>query len=179
MRGARNGTRRRVSRCALVSRRFLTLLLALSLWHAPVPWFHAHDLLGPDVDHIAQLHRHVDAFHASEIAAGESHLELHAHLILPWERDADPDDPGSPHVPGSDDFDVALLTVDTASTLSAKVVGRALDLLTSSVSQREFALADDGLVWEASLRASSHGTHFFETYGSSVSIGDLVSVRLC
>jgi len=168
-----------VSFCALWGRRFLALLLALSLWHAPVPWVHAHDLRGPDVDHIGQLHRHVDVFHSSEIAAGQSHLELHAHLILPWERDADPNHPGTPHSPGSDEFDFVLPSADTSASLSVKLVGPAADLLVANVLSSGFVLADSTLTWEASLRASSHGSHFFETYGSSVSIGDLVSVRLC
>jgi len=161
------------------ARRLLAALLVVSLWHAPVPWIHAHALRGGDVDHIEQLHRHVDAFHATEIAAGQLRLELHAHLILPWERVPTPDAPGAPHVPGSDDLDYALLSADSGATLSAKSAGAVSpdsfgNLMTSQVIDSFLRQAP-----ESSLRGISCGSHFFETYGCSVSIGDLVSVRLC
>ena len=160
-------------------RRALALMLIVSLWHAPVPWIHAHELHGTDVDHVEQLHRHVDAFHATEIAAGQLRLDLHAHLILPWERVPTPDAPGTPHVPGSDDLEFALLSVGTGASLSAKSAGPAAPELLGNLLASLMIGSSVRQAPESSLRGISRGSHFFETYGCSVSIGDLVSVRIC
>src|SRR5574337_1804227 len=71
-------------------RRTIRTLLLLSLWHAPVPWVHAHDLTGPTVDLVYSLHRHVDKYHVRDVQHGALHLDLHTHLILPWSHERSP-----------------------------------------------------------------------------------------
>src|SRR5262245_9754318 len=98
LRRRRRVTLRRAGDCIRFAVR---LALLLSLWHAPIPWIHAHDLIGPSVEHLDSLHRHVEEFHAGERSHGEAHLDLHAHLILPWGGGLD-----SRHSPdGSDEED--------------------------------------------------------------------------
>src|SRR5262249_55342873 len=64
--------------------RILRVVLALSLWHAPIPWVHAHEIDGPEVDHSLVLSRHVAEFHSRELSQGERRLDWHMHLVLPW-----------------------------------------------------------------------------------------------
>src|SRR5262245_48904412 len=59
------------------------LWLVLSLWHAPIPWFHSHEI-SDSAEHAGFLSRHVHEFHADEMAQGEAHPGWHWHLILPW-----------------------------------------------------------------------------------------------
>jgi|GEM_PF-2388322 len=60
------------------------LLLVLSMWHAPLPCVHTHDIVGPFVEHVLSLARHVDHFHLAEVEHGQRHLGWHVHLVLPW-----------------------------------------------------------------------------------------------
>lgn len=158
----------------------LRTLLVLSLWHAPIPWVHAHDLIGPDVEHIAELHQHVDRFHAEEVRHGESHLDLHTHLIYPWGRHHSPGAPDDSEPAGSDDGDFLLLAGTSSGVTSSKTFGqptdRAIDVI-APVDQGPAAHAAVG--GHAPLICLSRGAHFLETYGRAVSSRDLFGVRLC
>ncbi len=83
----------------------LRVMIVLSLWHAPIPWVHAHDLEGPAVDRLGMLSQHVAEFHAREVSLGAQRLEWHTHLILPWclvHHFPCPD--SDEREPGADDF---------------------------------------------------------------------------
>ncbi|MSR57828.1 MAG: hypothetical protein EXS05_09155 [Planctomycetaceae bacterium] len=167
---------RRCSRRATVG---MQMLLALSLWHAPIPWVHAHELQGPQVENSPALHEHVDHFHSHDVAKGETHLDLHTHLILPWDCDRDSD--GSPHPaerPGCRDDDFVPLAGSAGSSL--KAIGqptiRALGDLAFAGSLPAMPRPEGG---DEPVFSLTRGRHFFETFGSSVSVRDLICVRLC
>lgn len=159
--------------------RCLVCCVTLSLWHAPIPWLHAHDLRGPSVEHSELLHRHVDEFHLDELDRGEEHLALHSHLLLPWKPDPHDSRPGSDSGgPCSDEMLLGL-------TLGASDGGLQKGLSPSS--DRAFGIGllhavpvlnglPHGGAPQFGLR---HGRHFFETFGRAVSITDLLGVRLC
>jgi hypothetical protein len=71
------------------------------MWHAPLPWVHSHDIVGPFVEHVLSLARHVDHFHLAEVEHGQRHLGWHVHLVLPWNASQTSDCPGDDlsHVP--------------------------------------------------------------------------------
>ncbi|HTI51974.1 MAG TPA: hypothetical protein VL475_13515 [Planctomycetaceae bacterium] len=162
-------------------RRMVRALLLLSLWHAPIPWVHAHDLAGPSVDHVASLHRHVDAFHARDIEHGEFHLDLHAHLVLPWSHDRQPlHGPGGPELPDSDDSDFVLEMGGGAAGSTLKALGRPIDPNFDPLRMAGDLATRGPSAWSAAPGVSrSQGRHFFETFGRSVSVGDLICVRVC
>jgi hypothetical protein len=168
-------------RLQVITRQALTTLLVLSLWHAPVPWVHAHDLVGPVVDHVPALHRHVDEFHATEVEHGDEHLDLHAHWILPWQRAHDPvQAPGHPGGDSSDDDGFLFRVAGAATGPTLKSVGqpagRSFDGLSPALGMSVRQRLPFG---NAPAFALSHGRHFFETYGRAVSVGDLLGVRVC
>jgi hypothetical protein len=155
--------------------------LLLSLWHAPVPWVHAHDLTGRSVDEVRSLHRHVDEFHARDVELGERHLDLHAHLILPWSHEREPfHRPGCPEGPDPDDSDFVLEIASGSAGSTPKAIGRPVDphfdplRSVSEVISRGHSAAS-----AARWISLGHGRHFFETFGRSVSVGDLICVRVC
>jgi hypothetical protein len=156
-------------------------LLLLSLWHAPIPWLHAHDLSGPSVEHRAALHRHVDEFHAAELEHGEAHLGLHAHFILPWGHGHDPQHaPNGSDPADSDEDDFLVWFGGTPAGAPVKVVGQPTDRALGCVSAfDEQPAAERPTGGSAPLFSLSRGRHFFETYGQKVSAGDLFGVRLC
>ena len=162
--------------------RALSALVVLSLWHAPIPWVHAHDLEGPRVEQLQILSRHVAEFHARELSRGQTHLDWHVHLVLPWcmvHHDSCPDD--KHHGPNSDDYFGTLKIGATAAALSARTIGQPSD---RAFLVRDVVL-DGGLtapqgVGTCDLDQALHRrSHFFETYGDSISVRDLVGVRLC
>jgi hypothetical protein len=153
----------------------------LSLWHAPVPWVHAHDLTGPSVDLVYSLHRHVDKYHTRDVQYGARHLDLHTHLILPWSHERPPcHAPGCPELPDSHDSDFVLELGSVASASSLKAIGRPIDPNFAPLRSIGEMLPRGQWAVCAALHASpGYGRHFFETFGGSVSIGDLIAVRTC
>jgi hypothetical protein len=159
----------------------LRAVLAVSLWHAPIPWVHAHEIEGPQVTRLRLLSEHVAEFHARELSQGAQELDWHVHLILPWclvhhfpcpnddERD-----------PGSDDyFDGAMVSV--AGMSSAKMIGQpaARAFLGGHPVSDQPVVLPETIGAHAALAALGRGTHFFETYGRPHAVRDLVAVRLC
>jgi hypothetical protein len=160
----------------------LRALVVLSLWHAPIPWVHAHDLDGPQVEQLKLLSQHVAAFHAGDIGLGQTRTDWHVHLVLPWcmlHHGPCPND--DRHGPDSDDFFGTVKIGAAASPLSARAIGQPID---RAFLVRDLAL-DHGLASPRGAascvldQAVHRGTHFFETYGRSISVSDLVGVRLC
>jgi hypothetical protein len=95
---------------SIVSRMTLVLrcALILSMWNAPIPWFHTHDLVGPEVAQQQALAVHVDRFHAAELRLGQVSHEWHLHWILPWNPQAIPCDPEGESAPASPAEDVLI-----------------------------------------------------------------------
>jgi hypothetical protein len=161
--------------------RVLRAVLALSLWHAPIPWVHAHEIDGPDVDHSQVLSLHVAEFHSHELNQGEKKLDWHMHLVLPWcliHHLACPDQEQRDQ--GSDDY-VGGARFSAVGSNGAKAV---IDPATRAF-RAEDLTTEDG-IWlttaagvNTSISAIARGQHFFETYGRTQSVRDLVGVRLC
>jgi hypothetical protein len=155
-------------------------MLALSLWHAPIPWVHVHDLEGPQVDRLESLSQHVAEFHSHDIASGRSRLTWHAHLVLPWSLNHHfPCPDGDRREPGSDDF-VGIRT-SAAGMNTAQAIGQPI---TRAFLATDVALeAGLSILAEraslAQLAATGRAAHFFETYGRASAIRDLAGVRLC
>ena len=159
----------------------MRVLIAVSLWHAPIPWVHSHDLEGPQVDRLEVLSQHVAEFHASDLGQAENRLNWHFHLVLPWclvhhFPCPDNEDRGA----GSDEF-VASMKMGAASQASGKVLGeptvRAFLNAAGGLAHSTLLLGSAGP--SLAIAARTRGTHFFETYGRSASVRDLVGVRLC
>jgi hypothetical protein len=155
-------------------------MLVLSLWHAPIPWVHTHDLDGPDVARLAMLTQHVAAFHARELGLGEQRLDWHVHLVLPWCMIHHLPCPESDdHEPGADDF-FGGVKVCSAGMSSGETLGAPMTraFLAGDLASALAARFSDAAGTEPSIRARGLGRHFFETYGAA-SVRDLVGVRLC
>lgn len=181
----------------------LRTLLVLSMWHAPVPWLHAHDLAGPIVEQSGSLARHIDEFHAGEAAHGREaghgqtgrgeqtgcgemgHLDTeigwHTHLVLPWcltHRSPCPVDR-----PAGDDEGHFASGLKFGMVLPAPIpvsVGYAVTGAYVPVAEL-CALAHplQGLAVPVPADARNAALQFMGTYGCSVSLGDLLSVRVC
>jgi hypothetical protein len=161
--------------------RALRVMMVLSLWHAPIPWVHVHEIAGPAVERLASLSQHVAVFHARDLSWGNTSLDWHTHLVLPWclnhQHNCPADDDRDP---GSDDI-LGCTKVIAGAVVASQAFGQP--------TTRAF-LADGILADEAALIERATGTgsgqvgpsqirHFFETYGCSVAVRDLMSVRLC
>lgn len=156
-------------------------MLLLSFWHAPIPWVHAHDLTGPVAERVASLHRHIDTFHAAQVEHGERHLDLHAHLVLPWGRQYDSEPaPGDRHGSETDDVDFLVRYGGAPTGSSQTHIGQPTDRAFGSPhAAAGLYAAERSVLSNAPLFSLSHGRHFFETFGRAVSIRDLLGVRLC
>lgn len=160
--------------------RALRVLLALSLWHAPIPWVHVHDLEGPQVEHRQSLAKHIAEFHSGDLAWGRSRLDWHAHLVLPWSLNHHlPCPDGDRHEHESDDF--AAPKPRPAGVTSDQAIGQP----TTRAFLAGDVVVDEGLSISIEAGAMAHtaaisrGAHFFETYGRASAIRDLAGVRLC
>jgi len=162
------------------SSRFLRVVLVLSLWHAPIPWVHTHDLDGPEVARLESLSQHVAEFHARELSLGAERLEWHTHLVLPWclvHHFPCPD--SDEREPGADDY-FGSVTIGAAGTNSGGMIGaptsRAFlaDGLASDLAARLPNVVQSG----QSILARAPNRHFFDPYGAAA-VRDLVGVRLC
>jgi len=163
-----------------VCSRLLSLALVLSLWHAPIPWVHVHDLEGPQVERLQLLSQHVADFHARDLSQGTARLAWHAHLVLPWCLvHHSPCPKGDEREPGADDF-----LGSVKITAVGAVVGDAIGQPTTRAFLAGVPVADQLLTESYSPGAATDGAarsgrHFFETYGRSDAVRDLVGVRLC
>jgi hypothetical protein len=160
--------------------RILRVILAMSLWHAPIPWVHVHDLEGPQVDHRQSLAQHVAEFHSRDLAWGHSQLDWHAHLVLPWSLNHHlPCPDRDHHEPASDDF--VAVKLQGAGISLTKAIGeptsRAFVADVVAAHAQGAISVQPGAI--AQILAGSPGSHFFETYGRSSAIRDLAGVRLC
>jgi hypothetical protein len=172
------GLRRSLTR---LTGRTLRVVLVLSLWHAPIPWVHAHEIDGPDVDHLQVLSRHVAEFHSRELNQGEKTLDWHMHLVLPWclvHHLPCPDQQQGE--PNSDDY----VGGARCSAVASNVVKTVIQPASRAFRAEDLATSDG--IWLASaagvntaISAIARGQHFFETYGRTHSVRDLVGVRLC
>ena len=71
-------------RSGLIARYALRVCLVLSLWHAPLPWFHVHAVEAAVVAQTPWLAEHVEEFHAELLEQTTASLGWHVHLVLPW-----------------------------------------------------------------------------------------------
>lgn len=175
--------RRRSTSGTLAARSIASLrvLLVLSLWHAPFPWMHEHDLEGSVVESMGHLARHVDEYHGDALRRGETHCGWHVHLVCPSAMD--PSGKCQQSAPGDAPSDE----------------GQVCGVLKFAVSRTNARAADDAGFLDAGKTLSSlplawmpiqrptltAGTgvrpppHFLGTYGDSVALGTLLGVCLC
>lgn len=186
MRGSKDTTGRtfRGRRPGPVSSRpakFGRILLVLSLWHAPIPWLHHHDLEGPAVAHTPALYSHVHEFHPAAAEQGLSHSDWHAHLLLPWCHEALPcseeDNLPLPHDALPEDCiacraDSAPAQSAAALELSPKLADDICAAICSS--QRAGLRATD-----RGIPTAAWGGHFLSAGECAKSLVDLLSVRRC
>lgn len=159
----------------------LRTLLVLSMWHAPIPWVHAHDLAGPIVDQGGTLARHVEEFHAGLDHHGEGDIGWHTHLVLPWclshhapcPLDRQGDESETHYLSG-----LKFGVVQPAPTPVS--MGHALAVAYLPVSELcALAHPHNRLSMPIGPNARNRALHFLGTYGGSVSLGDLLSVHVC
>ena len=152
--------------CAMVLRRVLVLVVALAVSSVPLPFVHRHALNGEQVASSPGLAQHIDRFHVRSFRASERETGWHLHLLSPWQakEDAQHQSEAQPEsvVPAS-------IATDLSRDNGQLHALARLDALVLTLQ-----------VWTVSpLRTNVRATQFFSTYGCSVTICDLVSVRLC
>jgi hypothetical protein len=103
------------------------------------------------------------------------------HLVLPWclvHHFPCPDQ--EQREPGSDDY-FAGAQLGVAGMTSAKMIGQPTGraFLAGHPAPDRPALLADTMGAHSALLALGRGTHFFETYGPTEPVRDLVRVRLC
>lgn len=180
-----NAYRKRQGKRPGSGRRSLALRAALvvSLWHAPVPWVHFHDLEGPQVESLDPLSRHIAEYHAGDVHHGHKSLTWHTHLVLPWcldGHDACPRDHDGDHAPRPDDTWL-VVTAGASSLQSTLSLGRLARAANPGCSD-SFAravVAPQEVVAAATVPPCGWQRHFFETYGPSIAVRDLIGVRVC
>jgi hypothetical protein len=159
----------------------LRVLLAMSLWHAPIPWLHAHEVSGKRVAANELLERHVEEFHHGLEQAGVAWLSWHVHFVLPWdiqhnERGApEPLDQRCQEFVAGMKYGVSCELgksaprppADWAPAAFAQVLARDLPPRGAPFSERRTAAA------EAELGS------FFASFADSVSIGNLIDRHVC
>lgn len=155
---------RRVFRAVAVRRVFVTML-ALLISNAPWPCVHEHEITGETVTHSVSMAHHVDRHHADAFQSGLAKLGWHWHLVLPWQAcdESNPDQPDEP-VP-------SLPASPTVELSHANLQIAPVNLIDTGIHAVRAI--------EMPLHAQTSASQFFATYGCSVAIGDLVSVRLC
>jgi hypothetical protein len=79
-RSSRRVVIRAIHRAAVVA---FHICLLVSLWRAPVPWFHSHDSLGRATTTIHFWQEHLQHFHTRHGVAND--LGWHLHFVWPWE----------------------------------------------------------------------------------------------
>jgi len=161
----------------------LRLVLVLSLWHAPLPWVHAHMMPKRAGGHAHALARHVHALHAEDIEHGATHLAWHLHLVLPWcvegETRCPSDDPSDDE--GHIGFTMKFGVATSASQQTAHDLGGGLASdacgggaiaggLMAATTFHDVRVADP---------QRHRSRHFLETFGRTISAAELTGVRLC
>ena len=161
--------------------RALRFVMVLSLWHAPIPWVHVHEIAGPQVERLASLSQHVAVFHARDLSWENTTLNWHAHLVLPWclnhQHNCPADDDRDP---GSDDI-LGCARVIAGAIAESQAFGQPTTraFLAGGIFADEAALIERAIGTSSGQIGPSRIRHFFETYGCSVAVRDLMSVRLC
>lgn len=179
---SRHATIRRMLRPVLGrSRAVLRAALIVSLWHAPIPWVHFHDLDGHQVEELDPLAHHISEFHAGDVRLGRKTLDWHAHLVLPWavtDHDACPGN--ETPAPRPDDVS-PVMTPEATSLQSSMSLARHVPTLLADGGNASFdvAVTQQEVVASATIPACGWCRHFFETYGRTSAVRDLSGVRLC
>ena len=158
---------RRVRRSrALGLRRALVLAVVLAVSSVPLPFVHRHALNGDQVAGSTGLSKHVDGFHVRSFRAGERETGWHLHLLPPWQTREDAQHKSEPKPESVTSPSIAIDLGRDSGQLHALAH---LDAMLLTLQVRAVS----------PLRADFRATQFFSTYGCSVTICDLVSVRLC
>lgn len=158
----------------------LRAALIVSLWHAPIPWVHFHDLEGPQVEQLETLSQHVAEFHAGEVGHGLTALDWHAHLVLPWslhQHDTCPEDEHAPRPEGDCLVMLAGSAISQLSLSLGRPIPAALAGPGDAIASSPLALPE--VVAAATIPPGGLCRHFFETYGPSIAVRDLVGVQIC
>jgi hypothetical protein len=173
--------RRTLRKDRLLTARWLRLAIVVSLWHAPIPWLHIHEMEGPSVDRLSLLAQHIAEFHGQDSGQPVAPLDWHMHVILPWDlihhapcRDQ------KQHQNGADD-DYAGLSAGGFALVSGATVGQPLARafqagqwqLPLGLESRSSGMAS------AALCPGQLGRQFFATYGSAVPMRDLTGLLTC
>jgi hypothetical protein len=173
--------RRALRKDRLLTARWLRLAVVVSLWHAPIPWLHIHEMEGPSVDRLALLAQHIAEFHGRDSGQPVASLDWHMHVILPWDLIHHAPCQDQERHQNSADDDYAGLSASGFALVSATTVGQPL--------ARGF---QDGQ-WQLPLAPESHSRgmasaalcpgqlcrQFFATYGTAVSVRDLTGLLTC
>jgi hypothetical protein len=173
--------RRALRKHQMLSARWLRVAIVVSLWHAPIPWVHVHELEGPTVDRLALLSQHVSEFHARDVGGDAGPLDWHMHVILPWDliHHAPCPDQQS-HEPGADDYCTGAGACGL-ELAAGKTIGQPL-ACTFLAGELQPALAPQALTSGSASAAVCPGLacrQFFASYGSGVAVRDLTGVRTC
>jgi hypothetical protein len=173
--------RRVLRKQQLLASRWLRVAIVMSLWHAPIPWVHVHELEGPAVDRLMLLSQHVSEFHARELGAGARSLDWHMHVILPWGLNHHAPCPDQDnHEPGADDY-CAGVGAGGLELAAGKTIGQPV-ARTFLAGELQPAVASQALTCESASVAVCPGLlcrQFFASYGSGVAMRDLTGVRTC
>jgi hypothetical protein len=162
--------RTRDSKCGRARSWVACIVLAASLWRAPVPWIHKHEAAAADGS-TARLAWHLRNFHGTGPAQKVS--GWHVHLTFPWnvlneplgDEDADAPKPNSVY--------------EMPFVVSAGVSVPDSDCDTA-FSPLPTSLLEPGLNGCVDLHATSvAGLHFLQTFPPRVPLRALICVALC
>ncbi|MBS0267170.1 MAG: hypothetical protein JSS02_34920 [Planctomycetes bacterium] len=158
---------------------WLRVVMALSLWHAPVPWVHFHDLESPEFARQETLAIHVAEYHSQELLAGLTTLDWHAHLVLPWSHDPHAPQPGQ----GDDESRPDENCVECAGSVEIAAGTTAESRWCSGLSAGLWGPGGD-VSSGAGLARQGNGPElrpcqFFTTYGGAAALRNLIAVRVC
>lgn len=159
----------------------LRIVMVLSLWHAPIPWVHVHEFEGPQVERLESLSQHIAEFHARDLHWGCPSANWHSHLVLPWCLSHQHNCPkDNERHPGSDDI-LGGAKVIAGGLAAGPALGQPTTraFLAGEMLADEAALVQGGAGTSGGHIGPSRFRHFFETYGCSIAVRDLVNVRLC
>jgi hypothetical protein len=155
----------------------LHAVLIVSLWHAPVPWVHFHDLESPQVAQSEELSNHVFEFHSHDLLVGLKSLSWHAHLVLPWSlhpHSRQPDDEEDGSRPESD---CVVSNAGSGNLNHACSHGRSLAAPDSRLSV--IVTAAPTTIGHVQSRNGALFRQFLATFGQGNALRALTSVRLC
>ena len=154
------------------------ICLIVSLWEAPLPWFHAHSVLCDNDRLESRIVQHLETFHSGH-ELQVSHHGWHLHFATPREMD---DERRAPLSGDSGDRDASLYGPRLGSLVRGPQIARigALRL----VAHGAMILGVNDCVVVPFDSANANGVtigyrHFVDTFTASVSVCNLLCVVRC